>query len=60
MVTNRELDDLRKIVSFTDTRVPDINGNLVPFGPGITAGSTHPEGVRRDYLVSLPPHYSLM
>lgn len=46
MVTNRELDDLRKIVSFTDTRVPDINGNLVPFGPGITAGSTHPEGVR--------------
>lgn len=27
MVTNRELDDLRKIVSFTDTRVPDINGN---------------------------------
>jgi len=52
MVTNRDLGGLKKLVLFADTRVPDINGNLVPFGPGITEGSVYPCGAKDGVIVS--------
>ena len=57
MITNRELEELKEIISFHDTRVLDINGKLVPFGPGITQGSVYPhETVAQDRVFTTSEH----